>query len=178
MQRIMKLALLIPVVVVGLAMGACSEEPGPGPTASPAPEAGMAADFQLMGLDGQTVTLSGLRGSPVLLNFWATWCGPCRAEMPYLQQVYADERWTAAGLKILAVNAGESVNGVEKFLEDNGLTFPVLLDSDQSVAIDYDIRGIPTTYFIDKDGIIKSVKVGSFRNKAEIDGHLEDLVSE
>src|SRR4030042_1886480 len=87
-----------------------------------------APDFQFGGPDEQPVSLSDLKGSPVLLNFWATWCGPCRGEMPYLQQIY--EKWQTMGLVLLAINIGESPSDVEEFMQSQGLSLPVLLDGE------------------------------------------------
>jgi peroxiredoxin len=137
-----------------------------------APEIGKAASgFQLTDIDGQSISLSDFRGEPVLLNFWATWCGPCRMEMPYIQEVY-DER-SEPGLVILAINIGESLTTVEEFMRDYNLSFPVLLDMKGNVAGKYNITGIPATYFIDSDGIIRDMQIGAFRSVAEI----EDILS-
>jgi len=171
MVKIMKMLLLLSIIVLGAAVAGCSSAPSPTP-AQPPQENSLAPDFRLESLDGQVVSLSGLRGGPVMLNFWATWCGPCRAEMPYIQEVFEDKDWTDQGLVILAINVGEQPPEVKKFMEDNGLSFPVLLDTDTSVAENYGIRAIPTTLFIDKDGIIKDRKIGPFSNKAEIDWRL------
>ena len=133
-----------------------------------------APDFRLQNLNGQSVTLSELRGKPVLLNFWATWCPPCRAEMPYLQEIY--EEWTGMGLVLLTINVGESSTRVKDFLETYNLSLPVLLDTNRSVANKYNITGIPTTFFIDKDGIIQEKVVGSFRNKEQIERYLDKIV--
>ncbi|MEE8618987.1 MAG: redoxin domain-containing protein [Dehalococcoidales bacterium] len=137
-----------------------------------APEIGKAApSFQLTDIDGQTVSLSDFQGKPVLLNFWATWCGPCRFEMPYIQEVY-NER-SEPGLVILAINIGESFAKVKEFMQDYNLSFPVLLDLEGKVAEKYNILPIPTTYFIDSDGIIRDMQIGAFRSVAEI----EDILS-
>jgi len=175
MVRITNIIILIAVLISPFIIAGCSEDivtdqvPAPG---RPAP------DFQLRGLDGQTVSLDDLQGKPVMVNFWATWCGPCRMEMPFIQEVYQDSEWLKTGLVILAVNLKESASAAGEFMEDNGLTFPVLLDIDGEVARMYNISAIPTTYFIDKNGIIKDVKIGTFRNKAEIDWKLLNLVKE
>lgn len=132
-----------------------------------------APDFQLNSLDGQTVSLSDFKGSPVLLNFWASWCGPCVKEMPYLQQIYDD--WQVMGLTLLAVNIMESPSKVEDFMQSQGLTFPVLLDSEGEIAGQYVEEGIPTTFFIDTEGIIQYVQVGAFQSTAEIEGILSQL---
>jgi peroxiredoxin len=173
MNRLVKIAALVLTMVLMAAVAGCTS----GPTPTSALRAGSPApDFVLKNLEGQDVTLSGLRGRPVMLNFWATWCGPCRHEMPFLQQVFEDEAWAERGLVILAVNLGESPASVMGFVEDNGLTFPVLLDARQSVAQDYNIRSIPTTFFISGDGIIKGWQIGSFTDKAEIDRNLTNSI--
>jgi len=133
-----------------------------------------APDFQLQNLDGQAISLSDFRGSPVLINFWATWCPSCRDEMPYLQQIY--EEWLGKGLVLLAVDIGESLDTVESFMQSYNLSFPVLLDTNQDVALEYNIRYIPTTFLIDKNGIIQVVKVGAFSSTAEIERSLSKIV--
>jgi peroxiredoxin len=177
MVKIMKMLLLLSIVVLGAAMASCSSTPAPAPE-QPSQGDGMAPDFQLQNLDGQTVSLSSLRGRPVMLNFWATWCGPCQMEMPYMQEVFEDSDWDEQGLVLLAVNVGDSPSEIRSFMEDNGLSFTVLMDTDKSVALDYNVRGIPSTFFIDKNGIIKDVKVGTFKNKAEIDWRLVNSIME
>lgn len=111
-----------------------------------------APDFELKTLDGKTVKLSDYRGKKVILNFWATWCPPCKAEMPDIQKYYneADDN-----VEILAVNIDPQYD-VKKFVRDANVTFPVLLDSKDEVNTLYKILTIPTTYFIDGEGIIRS----------------------
>jgi len=128
----------------------------------------LAPDFQLDNLRRESVSLAQFRGQPVLLNFWASWCGPCRQEMPFLQEIYENQELQDKGLVILAVNIGESPATAESFMEAGGFSFSVLLDINNSVAGKYNIRGIPATFFIDKDGIIKDVKVGAFASTMEI----------
>jgi len=134
----------------------------------------LALNFQLSNLEGKTVSLSDLRGKPVLLNFWATWCNPCRVEMPYIQQVY--EEWSGRGLVVLAINLGESPAKVKEFVQGYGLSFPVLLDTKGDVAEKYNIRYIPTTLFIDKNGIIQVKITGAFPNKAAIENKLGKII--
>ena len=153
-------------------MASCSS-----PSPAQSPQVGkLAPDFELPGLDGQAVSLSGLRGKPVLINFWASWCEPCRFEMPFIQEIY--EGWTGKtpSLVILTINLGESPSRVERFMERYGLSFPVLLDTSQNVALEYNIRGIPTTFFIDKDGIIQDIKIGAFLNRTEIEMRLSKII--
>ena len=164
MSRMLKLSAIILSLVVLLA-GCGGQNPLLG---KPAP------DFQLSSLDGQPVSLSDLKGSPVLLNFWATWCGPCRGEMPYLQQIY--EKWQVMGLVLLAINIGESSSDVGEFMQDQGLSLPVLLDSEGEISAQYGIEYIPATFFIDSEGIVQEVKVGAFQSTAEIEESLLQLI--
>ncbi|MES0278274.1 MAG: TlpA disulfide reductase family protein [Dehalococcoidales bacterium] len=138
----------------------------------------LAADFTLKDLNGQTVTLSSLRGRPVMLNFWASWCGPCRSEMPDIQAVYVERLATTPSLVILSINLGESAATARQFMEDGHFTFPTLLDSQKSVALQYDVTAIPTTFFIDENGIIIERRLGSFSSKGQIDGFLNQIVDE
>jgi len=142
---------------------------------SQAPRVGeLAPDFQLPNLEGQSISLSDFRGEPVLVNFWASWCGPCRYEMPFIQEVY--EEWSASGLVMLAINQGESLSTVDDFMQSGNYSFPVLLDTQGQVADQYNILGIPATFFIDKDGIIQAIKIGSFSSTAEIEMMLSEII--
>lgn len=134
----------------------------------------VAPDFQLQTLTGQTVSLSGLRGKPVLINFWATWCPPCRFEMPFLQQVH--DGWSAKGLVLLTIDIGESSTTIEKFMTDLNLSLTVLLDTDRKVTEDYSIVAIPTTFLIDKDGIIRQKVLGAFPSKEAIESELSKII--
>ena len=125
----------------------------------PAPSQGAAApNITLQNLDGETVSLSDYRGQPVVLNFWATWCGPCRQEMPHLQDVYETHR--DAGLVVLGVNVRETREEAAGFLRELGVDFPVLLDSDLAATERYSVTSLPITFFIDRDGNIKTLVVG------------------
>ena len=137
-----------------------------------------APDFELQNLEGQIVSLSDYRGSPVMLNFWASWCSPCRFEMPFIQDVFEDTEWEAVGLVILAVNIGESPSVAGGFMEDNGFTFTVLLDETGEVSIRYNTRSIPATFFIDENGIIRYIDVGAFSSKANIEQRLDVLIED
>ncbi len=173
MLKVMLAIILTSALVSGLVIAGCSM----GFTSAQGPQVGKPApDFQLQSLDGQPVSLSDLRGRPVLINFWASWCPPCRFEMPFIQEIYEDKEWSDKGLVILAVNIGESPSLVARFMEDYGLSFPVLLDTNNNVSRDYNIRGIPATFFIDKDGIIQDMKMGAFSGKAEIEMRLSKVI--
>lgn len=134
----------------------------------------LAVDFELQTLDGKTVKLSDYRGKPVLLNFWATWCGPCRFEMPFLQQI--NDSYSAKGLVMLAVDIGESSATVQKFMTDLNLSLTVPLDTTAKVAKSYGILNIPSTFLIDKDGIIRGKVVGAFPNQAAIENELKKIM--
>jgi cytochrome c biogenesis protein CcmG/thiol:disulfide interchange protein DsbE len=175
MKRIIRIVLLVLALVSGLGIAGCSSEQETPPVLQPGKPA---PDFQLQNLDGQTVALSSFRGKPVMLNFWSTGCPPCRTEMPFIQEVFEDEEWRQPGLVILAVNLGESHSTVKKFMEDNGLSFTVLLDSELDIAGTYNIAYIPVTYFIDKNGIMRDRKIGSFASKADIDWALLNTIME
>ena len=173
MNRIL-IAILVLILTSGLLITGCSPPSQPGGPAQ-GPQVGkLAPDFKLENLDGQSVSLSDFRGKPVLINFWASWCGPCRAEMPYIQQIY--EEWSDKGLEVLAIDIGESSSKVKEFLQSQGLSIPVLLDTEKNVAQEYNITGIPTTFFIDKDGIIQEKVIGAFPSKGAIEERLNQIV--
>jgi len=116
-----------------------------------------APDFELESLDGKTVKLSELKGKPVFLDFWATWCGPCRRALPHTQafsEKYKDKA------HILAVNVREDKEKVRAFMEQNQYTFRVLMDSEGKTARAYGVRGIPQFVVIDAQGNIAFIKVG------------------
>jgi len=112
-----------------------------------------APDFELQTLSGETVRLSDFRGKRVMVNFWATWCPPCRAEMPDMEKFY-----NAKDVEILAVNLTDtetSIGAIENFVDEFELTFPILLDSNLDVSFLYKIQPIPTTFMVDSSGIIR-----------------------
>ena len=162
------LLLLATVLIAGCSSGSNSDE-GSSPT-------NLAPDFRLKDLNGQNVTLSEFRGSPVMLNFWATWCGPCRTEIPLIQEIFEDEKWSDKGLVILTIDGGETASAVKEFLNQYGVSFPVLLDETQEAFRDYNVRAIPSTFFIDKNGIISIVKIGAFTSRQQIEDGLKQIV--
>ena len=107
-------------------------------------------NFILPDLNGKQVSLADYRGKIVLLNFWASWCLPCRAEMPSMEKLY--NKFKNSAFTILAVNLGETVKQVKAFKESYSLNFPILLDADSSVGSIYGAISIPTSYLIDRDG--------------------------
>ena len=118
-----------------------------------------AQDFKLKDLEGKEVSLSDYKGKKVFLNFWATWCPPCKSEMPEIEQLYKETKDN--DLVILTVEIGESRDTVKSFIDSNKYNFKVLLDSDQNVASQYNIASIPTSYFIDVEGNIVSKNIGA-----------------
>ena len=116
-------------------------------------------DFTLQLLDGDSVTLSSLKGNVVLLNFWATWCPSCRQEKPSLNAFY--QHFQNQGLEVFSINLRENPDDVRQFVQSNGYTLPVLLDLDGNVGSTYGVRAIPTTFIIDQSGMIIGRLVGS-----------------
>ncbi|MHB8620531.1 MAG: TlpA family protein disulfide reductase [Chloroflexota bacterium] len=122
------------------------------------PTIGQAApDFRLRTLAGPEVSLSGYRGHPVLINFWATWCQPCEKEMPELQATAASH----SGLVVLGVDDLEATGKVQAYVRRLGLTFPILLDQDGTVLDRYRVVGKPTSLFVDRQGIVRATYLGA-----------------
>jgi peroxiredoxin len=133
-------------------------------------------DFTLPKLDGSDFTLSQQQGKVIFLNFWATWCPPCRQEMPSMEALY--QRFRTSGLEIIAVNLGESREQVTSFMRQNNLSFPVVLDTRQSTGSMYNARSIPTTYIIDRRNLIIGMVVGSINwNSPAVITAFEELLS-
>ncbi len=176
------------IVFLVLIVGACQRLPegNPAPRA-PTPEASTpvsmglitgipAPDFELERLDGGTVRLRDLRGKVVMLNFWATWCVPCREEMPLLAQIYRD--YHPQGLEILGVNltSQDDPAEVRRFVQELDIPFPILLDHNAQVERAYRIFGIPTTVFITREGIIHRVQVGILKGREDVEKTIRPLL--
>lgn len=128
-------------------------------TANGPDQGDMAPLFTLTGLDGKKYRLDDFRGKIVFLNFWATWCPPCREEMPDMEQLH--RALVEKNLQILAVSIDtEGTKAVAPFAENMGLSFPLLLDAENSVAASYGLTGVPETFIIDKNGVILSKIIG------------------
>lgn len=151
MQRNIGILLFLSLLI--LAAG-CAQTLQAPPTGTPIPTTAtlaLAPDFALPSLDGKQVRLSDYRGRTVLVNFWATWCGPCREEMPALQKA-ADAH--PATLVVLSVNMRESEDQVRTFAQQQSITYPLLLHPDDATLLAYLIRGLPVTVVVGPDGVI------------------------
>jgi peroxiredoxin len=135
--------------VLGLLLHAGAASAGPG---EPAP------DFTLRSNGGTNVKLSELRGQVVMINFWASWCGPCRQEMPLLDQLY--QQYADLGFALLGVNVEENPADAERMLKDTPVTFPILFDAENTVSKLYDVTAMPSTVIVDRDGNVRFVHKG------------------
>lgn len=177
-QRILLLAI---VAALAAAISACSVvrgDAGPTTAAPVGNKAGMRApDFTLTEVTtGEEVSLSDFQGQPVLINFWATWCGPCRLEMPHLQEAY--EAHQDRGFIVLAVDAKNDagLQAVLDFVDELDLTFPVVKDATGVVETDkYNIVGYPTSVFVDRHGVISYVHRGPLTRNF-IEEKLQDIL--
>jgi peroxiredoxin len=163
--RILRLLTVAVLAVVGGGAGAASP-----PTAG-------APDFTLPSLDGPNLRLQEQRGRVVMINFWATWCGPCRVEMPHLARLY--EKYRPSGFTVLAVNIDEDPHKAASLAKQLGMRFPVLLDADKKVSRLYDLSTMPSTILIDRDGRVRYVHRG-YRNGYEetYDKQIRELLRE
>ncbi len=128
----------------------------PGLTVAAQPTA--APDFTLKGRDGKNIKLSELRGQVVMINFWASWCGPCRQEMPLLEQLY--QRYKPLGFTILGVNVEEDSSAAEKLLRDIPVSFPILFDTSNAVSRLYGVSAMPSTFMVDRNGNLRYLHKG------------------
>lgn len=173
--------MFIGALVFGLAWIVLSrvESPVAGSAAPPSPQVGFSApDFTLNSLAGEPIKLSDLRGKAVVLNLWASWCPPCRAEMPALNSVY--EKLRDQGLVVLGVNTlfQDDEAGARAAIQDWGLSFPIVFDRDGVASRQYHLEAMPTTFFIGRDGVIRDIVWGGPMNEALIASKVERLVSE
>jgi peroxiredoxin len=167
------------ILVAGLAWIFVSADRAGTTTAGeiPAPREGfLAPDFSLVSAGGETFTLSEFRGQAVLVNLWATWCPPCRAEMPAMQKLY--EEFKDQGFVVLAVNMTYQDNpmAVLPFTQEYGLTFPILLEETGTVAGKYELRSLPSSFFIDRGGFIQEVVIGGPMSEALLRTRIEAIL--
>jgi cytochrome c biogenesis protein CcmG/thiol:disulfide interchange protein DsbE len=145
------------------------------PAASPATEGSLAPDFTLADLDGHPIHLDELRGRPVVVNFWASWCVPCVEEFPLLNQ--AAERHAADGLVVVGIVYQDRTEAARAFMERYGATWPAAMDPGERVASAYGILGPPQTYFIGRDGTIVARQIGQF-SAASLEEKLAAIIDE
>lgn len=154
MKRVLMLLVIVLPVVALLYFGLTRD-----PRELPCALVGKRApDFTLAQMDGGTVTLAVARGAPVVLNFWSTWCGTCAAEHALIQRAQAS--FTAQGVRWYSILYGDTVDHAKAFMARYGPAAPVLLDPNLRMAIDYGVAGVPETFFIDRDGIVRYKHAG------------------
>lgn len=174
-------AVLLATLIIGSGWIWLSMAPAAATTGGlvPSPRKGFPApDFTLDTLDGSQMTLSDLRGQVVMINLWTSWCPPCRAEMPAIDNIYQANK--EQGLEVLAVNSTfqDSEAAASAFAQELSLSFPILLDRDGAVSRRYQLRALPTTYFIDRKGIIRDVVLGGPMSESLIQSKIADLLAE
>ncbi len=177
MKRLIVLLLLMLVFVVA----GCSKKEEKGTekaTAAKVVEGTMAPDFEAKDLTGKEVKLSDLRGKVVLVNFWATWCPPCREEIPSMMKL--NQAMAGKPFQMIALSIDEGGKGaIEQFFAKSGLTLPAYLDGEQKVAGRYGITGVPETFVVDKKGVIlKKVVGGMDWSSTEVIGYLNGLMGQ
>jgi peroxiredoxin len=132
-----------------------------------------APDFTLPTVDSREISLSDYRGRPVILNFWATWCGPCRYEVPAFKAFY--ERYPEEEVVIIAISTQDDPDSARGYAIRDGLKFVIPVDPRGTVANMYNVRGMPTTFIIDEDGVITSIKIGPFLSIDEIEERMTSV---
>ncbi|MBK8780506.1 MAG: TlpA family protein disulfide reductase [Anaerolineales bacterium] len=179
MTQIQRITLYILVLIAGASWIFISAEPAGTSTdaITSAPQAGFTApDFALKTHAGETYTLSELKGNAVLVNLWATWCPPCRAEMPAIQKMY--DEYKDQGFVVLAVNSTIQDSAIEipAFIAEYDLNFPILLDELGDVSRMYQVRSLPSSYFINRLGIITEVVIGGPMSEALLRTRIEEAL--
>jgi peroxiredoxin len=136
-----------------------------------------APDFTLRGIDGRNLRLAEQRGHVVMVNFWATWCGPCRVEMPHLNKIH--DKYRSSGFVLLGVNVDEDAKKAAGAVQQWGIRFPVLHDAEKKVVRAYDVSSMPSTVLIDRDGRLRHVHRG-YRDgyEVEYDKQVRELLKE
>jgi len=166
-RRLVLAALLAGAVLVALPFAA---------RGAAAPRA-TAPDFTLRQIEGSNLRLAEQRGNVVLVNFWATWCGPCRVEMPHLNRLY--DKYRSAGFVLLGVNIDDDPAAAKALAGKLGLKFPVLLDTDKKVVGSYDLNAMPATVLIDRDGRVRHLHRGYREGvEATYEQQVRDLLKE
>lgn len=149
MKQVWKQSLLLaPVLLLMLAMNVQAAQV----------LSGKATDFTLKSRDGKNIKLSELRGQVVMINFWASWCGPCRQEMPLLEALH--KKYNALGFTLLGVNVEQDSSKANAYLRDISVSFPILFDTKNSVSKAYNIAAMPSTVMVDRDGNLRYLHHG------------------
>ncbi|MGD6818612.1 TlpA family protein disulfide reductase [Metabacillus sp. 113a] len=151
---------------------AVSETTDTVPAASGIAEGEAAPDFELKTLSGESAKLSDYKGQKIILNFWASWCPPCKAEMPHMEEFYEknkDSKFTILAVNLTNMDRGE--DSIKSFVEDYQLTFPILLDEKGEIGAEYQAHAIPTSYVLDEEGIIRNRITGPMSEEM-----MEDLI--
>lgn len=178
MTQSQRILLYILILIAGASWIVLSADAGASTaSAGPAPQAGFSApDFNLKTPTGESFTLSELKGQAVLVNVWATWCPPCRAEMPAIQKMY--EEYKDQGFIVLAVNSTIQDNplDIQSFVEEYNLSFPILLDETGDTTRSYQVRSLPSSYFINRQGIITEVVIGGPMSEALLRTRIEEAL--
>jgi peroxiredoxin len=134
-----------------------------------------APDFTLLTPEGGSISLSELRGQAVVINFWATWCPPCRLEMPMLEAAY--QKYQAQGLTVLAVDQQEAPAAVRAYFQELGLSFPVVIDETGEVSSLYRVLALPTSYFVDREGVVRAMHRGLLTEQ-QLEGYIAQVLGQ
>jgi peroxiredoxin len=182
-KGLLMLVMGLAVLTVGGCLGSnrnftSSASPAGQPTSSARADVGpdvgkQAPDFTVKTLDGATLHLSDFRGSPAMINFWATWCPPCKVEMPDIEKSYQSHK--GEGLVILGIDMAEDAATVSNFVrQQNHYSWTFILDPDSKASDAYNVDGIPASFFIDRDGVIRDYKLGAMSG-AELESKLSKI---
>ena len=179
MQLIQRRAIYFTLLIAALGWIFISADRSGTSTAGeiPAPREGfLAPDFSLQTPEGETISLSELRGQAVLVNLWATWCPPCRSEMPAIQKLY--EEYKEQGFEVLAVNMTyqDDPQAVVPFAQENNLTFPILLEENGEMARRYELRSLPSSFFINRAGFVQEVVIGGPMSEVLLRTRIESIL--
>ena len=168
--------LLVVAIIFSLVGGCHTQEGAEGDKSLEIADTGQEApDMPIPGIEGGVVRFDSFKGKVIVLNFWATWCPPCRKEMPLLESTY--KRYKDKGLVILGINYNEDRERVLKFTQEMGVTFPIILDKELNLTRKYGVLALPATFFIDKKGIIRAQYKGEIVEEI-IATKVEPLLSE